>query len=59
MNRKLWENPITIQNPLATIEIVAFDSSCTLIKSADKKMLDGVRQKFPYCEDLELYISKV
>jgi len=57
MNRKLWENPITIQNPLATIEIVAFDSSCTLIKCADKKMLDGVRQKFPYCEDLELYNS--
>ena len=25
--------------------------------SSSKKMLDGVRQKFPYCEDLELYNS--
>ena len=57
MNCKLWENPITIQNPLAIMEIVAFDSSCTLIKCMDKKLLEAVNQAFPYCEDLELYNS--
>ena len=57
MNCKLWENPITIQNPLATIEIVAFDSSCTLIKCMDRKLLETVKQEFPYCEDLEVYNS--
>ena len=55
MNCELWRNPVTMQNPLAYIEIVAFDSSCTLIKCTDKKLLENIKQVFFFCEDLEIY----
>jgi hypothetical protein len=35
-NPGFWKNPLTIQHPLAQIEIVAFDSSLTLFLSRKK-----------------------
>lgn len=59
MNRRLWENPVAVQNPLASVEIVAFDSSCTVIKSIDTQLLDDIKQKYGSLDDLERYNSNV
>ena len=32
-NAKIWENPISMQNPLSILEIVAWDSSLTVVVS--------------------------
>lgn len=55
MNRSLWQSPVAMQNPLARVEIVAFDSSCTLIKSKDEALLKGIVHAFPKGEDLDSY----
>ncbi len=55
MNRSLWQSPVIMQNPLASVEIVAFDSSCTLIKSRDEKLLEKIMQAFKGAEDLESF----
>lgn len=35
MYTEIWQNPLTMPPPLSKIEIVAFDSSCTLIFTKD------------------------
>lgn len=42
-----WKNPISIQNPLATIEIVPWDSSLTLILSKEKGQIDNFMKASP------------
>ena len=51
-NPAFWKNPLTIQHPLAQIEIVAFDSSLTLFLSRRKPHVDLFRNAFPESEDL-------
>ena len=51
-NPAFWKNPLTIQHPLAQIEIVAFDSSLTLFLSRRKLHVDLFRNAFPESEDL-------
>lgn len=53
-----WENPISIQNPLASIEIVAFDSSLTLIFSDKKNIVDKFIKGYPSSEDLVIYNNR-
>lgn len=48
-----WQNPISIQHPLASIEIVAFDSALTLVISKDAKIVNDFRKAFPLSKDLE------
>ena len=48
-----WERPITIQNPLASIEIVPWDSSLTLIFSTDCEIVEDFKKAFPYSENIE------
>ena len=51
-NAGFWTNPLTLQHPLATVEIVAFDSSFVLILSKEKKVYDAFRAAFPLSKDL-------
>lgn len=50
-----WGNPLSLQHPLASIEIVAWDSSLSLVISKNKQIIDNVRLVFPLSEDLEVY----
>lgn len=51
-NAGFWTNPLTIQHPLASVEIVAFDSSFALLFSRGKKIYDDFRAAFPLSKDL-------
>ena len=50
-----WENPVTIQHPLAIIEIVPWDSSLVLVISKDDKIIDDFLESMTYAKDLEVY----
>lgn len=50
-----WEKPLSLQHPLASIEIVAWDSSLTLIISKDRKIINEFRLNLPLSENLETY----
>ena len=47
-----WHNPISIQHPLAIVEIVPWDSSLTLFFSTEKELFDKFREGYPQSEDL-------
>ena len=53
--RGFWDENISMQHPLATIELVAWDSSCTLFISKDNLLVDKFRNVFPLSVDLELH----
>jgi hypothetical protein len=53
-----WSKPISMQHPLAKIEIVPWDSSMTMIFSDDKGIIDSFRAAYPYSEDFEEYIER-
>lgn len=53
-----WKKPISIQHPMAQIEIVPFDSSCTLLFSRNEEIVDSFRNYFHFSEKLEDYIDK-
>ena len=53
-----WNKPLTLQHPLAKIEIVSWDSSSTLILSDEKEIINSFMHGFPYSENLEDYIDK-
>ena len=48
-----WKNPLTIQHPLAQMEIVAFDSSYTLIFTKDFELPEMFGEYYPEAENLE------
>lgn len=50
-----WKNPLSIQHPLAEIEIVPWDSSLTLIYSQRRDIVDSFRRYFPLSEDMASY----
>lgn len=50
-----WQENVSIQHPLATIEIVAWDSTCTLFISKDDKLADNFRRVFLMSVDLAMY----
>lgn len=52
-----WNKPVSMQHPLAKIEIVPWDSSMTLIFSDDKSIIDSFREHYPQSEDIEDYID--
>ena len=52
---EFWKNPVTLQHPLATIEIVPWDSSLVLVISRDDKIVNDFLESMPYAEDLEDY----
>ena len=54
-----WNRPISIQHPLARIEIVPWDSTMTMIFSDDKSIIDRFRAAYPFSEDFETYLDRL
>lgn len=54
-NREIWQNPVSIQHPLAEIEIIAWDSSGTVFISKEDSIVDLLRENNEFAEDLEEY----
>lgn len=50
--------PLTMQHPMAKIEIVSWDRSSTLIFSRSKDIIDDFTQYHPHSENLEDYIGR-
>lgn len=56
--RGFWTNPISIQHPLATVEIVPWDSSLTLFFSKQESLVRDFLDFFPFSEELSIYNAK-
>jgi hypothetical protein len=54
-----WKNPISIQHPLAEIEIVPWDGMLLLFISKYDKYAQLFQDKFPDAQDLEEYNRKL
>ena len=50
-----YQNPVSLQHPLSSVEIVPCDSSWTLIISKDKVIIDGYLKRYPKCEELSTF----
>lgn len=50
-----WQNPITIQHPLADMEIVSWDGSLILVISKQNKIIDKLIKEKKHTLDLEKY----
>ncbi|MCM1161728.1 MAG: hypothetical protein NC412_10930 [Roseburia sp.] len=50
-----WKNPISIQHPLAKMEIVAWDGLIILAISKEKKDIEAIMKNKAEAEDLEDY----
>lgn len=53
-----WYNPISMQHPLATIEIVPWDASLTLFFSTDADLATKFKKGYPQSEDLTVYNAR-
>ncbi len=53
-----WEKNLTIQHPLASVELVAWDSSGTLLISREAALIRRFREVFPLSEDLKEHNEK-
>lgn len=54
-NSKLWRPGVGIQHPRASVEIICWDSSCTLLLSKDTDLSRRFREYFPGACDLDSY----
>lgn len=54
-NRDLWIGHPTIQHPKAQVEIVCWDSTCTLLLSKDDDLTNRFRKFFKDAKDLDQY----
>ena len=50
-----YQNPVSLQHPLSSVEIVPCDSSWTLIISRDKAIIDDYLKRYPKCEELSAF----
>ena len=50
-----WKNPPTIQNALASMEIVPWDSSCVLLLSTKGEIVEKFKRAFPNSRELSVY----
>ncbi len=55
--RGFWKKPLSIQHPLAQMEIVSWDSTLTLLFSKNKADIDSFLKYYPKSELLESYID--
>ena len=53
-----YRNPVSVQHPLASVEIIPSDSSWILMVSNEKELIEQYRQKFPKAEDLSSFNNK-
>lgn len=54
-NQGFWQNPISIQHPLAEIEIVPFDSTLVLVISRSDMLVENFMRAYPLARDLSEY----
>lgn len=57
-NGGFWRLPVSMQHPLATMEIVPWDSSATLFFSRKKELVDQFMRGYPQSEELAAYIAR-
>ena len=57
-NDVFWKNPITLQHPLSEIELVAWDSSCTLFISQNDSVIEKILTVYKHAKDLEKYNNR-
>lgn len=50
-----WKNPISIQHPLAKMEIVAWDGLINLVISKENQVVETIMRKKTAAKDLESY----
>ena len=50
-----WKEELSIQHPLACVELVAWDGGLTLLISKDEDLVNRFRNAFPLSRDLEEY----
>lgn len=50
-----WEKPLSIQHTLADIEIVAWDSRCSLFICKSAPLIEKIKDVYPFSKDLEEY----
>lgn len=55
MNRGFWTNPISVQHPLAELEIVPWDCSCVLVISKKEQIVEDFLTSLPLGRDLAVY----
>ncbi len=53
-----YNNPVSLQHPLSSLEIIPCDSSCILLISKDKAIIDYYLCKHPKAEDLSVFNQK-
>jgi len=54
-----WSRPISMQHPLARIEIVPWDSTMTMIFSDDKSIIDSFKDGYPFSESFASYLDRL
>lgn len=57
--KSFWRNPLSIQHPLAEVEIVPWDSSLTLFFSRKEELVKDFLNFFPFSEDLSIYNERL
>ncbi|SDB21043.1 Protein of unknown function [Pseudobutyrivibrio sp. YE44] len=57
-NSDIWELPISIQHPLALMEIIAWDSSLTIVISRDDSVISSIQKSRVSAIALEKYINE-
>jgi hypothetical protein len=58
-DKALWDPNVSIQHPLADVEIVCWDGSATLLLSRDNDLAQRFRRFFPEAVDLNDYNRQV
>ena len=56
---EFWHNPISIQHPMAIMELVPWDSTLFLLISKEDEIVNKFISAFPECKDLEIYNKEV
>lgn len=58
-NGGFWNEQLSIQHPLASVEIVAWDGTCTMLISKTESLIEDLLKIYPLAKDLEEYNRKV
>lgn len=54
-NEEIWSTNICMQNPLADIEIIAWDSTLAIVISKDEEVIEMIKKFYPNAKDLLEY----
>lgn len=50
-----YNNPVSFQHPLSSLEIIPCDSSWVILISKNKSIIDSYKHKYPQAEDLSAF----